>query len=81
MQQIGHHPNFGRSPVDLVNRDRGRTRASAAAVRRASAQGRLVGAEADAITVWQHIARWSIAVVAIVLASALYALQIHAMLR
>lgn len=82
MQQIGHRPNFGRSLVGLDRAaDRERTRPSAAVVRRASARQALEGAHVETITRGQHVARWSITVVAIVLASALYALQIQATLH
>lgn len=78
MQQIVHRPQFGRAPV----RSRERTGASAGVVRHASARDFLEHVDADAaLTIGQHVARWSITLVAIVLASALFALQIHATLH
>ena len=86
MQQIVHRParpagERGRAPVRIDEGDRKRTGASAAVVRHASARDFLEGMDADALTAGQHVARWTITVVAIAIASALFALQIHATLH
>ncbi len=78
MQEIAHHPEFGRSFARSRECGLERVGSSAAVVRDASARESLA---ADRITVVQHVARWGITVAVIALCSALYGLHVHAMLR